>query len=106
MQYYVTASLRLEHLLKCPFITLKDVSFIFSNLARIAQIAIEDDDSEWLQYVASILRCLFSFNFKRLLVEKHLPQLPDHRTPNFGMEFGKYCTTTEWENYVKGPVSL
>ena len=105
LQYYVTAALRLEHMLKCPFLTMKDILFIFSNLARIAQLALEEDDSEWLQYVASILRCLFSFNFPRLKVEEHLPTIPDHRTPDFGLKFGQYCTTPEWKVYKEGTVS-
>lgn len=91
-------------MLKCPFLTMKDVFFIFSNLARIAQLALEEDDTDWLQYVASILRCLFSFNFSRLKVEQHLLNIPDHRTPDFGIKFGHYCTTSEWMTYKEGMV--
>ena len=93
-------------MLKCPFLTMKDVCFIFSNLARIAQMAIEEDDSDWLQYVASILRCLFTFNFSRLKLEEHLSQLPDYRTPDFGIGFAQYCTTAEWKDYMNGAVSM
>lgn len=105
LQYYVTASLRLEHMLKCPFLTMKDIFFIFSNLARIAQLALEDGDSEWLQYVAAILRCLFSLNMQRLKLDQHLQSLPDPRTPDFGTKFGQYCNTSEWKQYMQGTVS-
>ncbi len=105
LQYYVTASLRLEHMLKCPLLTIKDVFFIFSNLARIARLAVEDGDSEWLQYIATILRSLFSANYPQLKVEEHLKNLPDHRTPDFGLKFGIYCTSEEWKNYMEGVVS-
>ena len=105
LQYYVTASLRLEHMLKCPFLTIKDVFFIFSNLARITRLAVEEDDSEWLQYVAAILRCLFSTSYPQLKLDEHLGNLPDHRTPDFGLKFGRYCTSQEWKDYVEGVVS-
>lgn len=84
---------------------MKDIHFIFSNLARVTQTALKENDSEWLQYVASILKCLFSFNYSRLKLDEHLPHLPDHRTPNFGMEFAQYCSKLEWMDYVAGQVS-
>ena len=83
----------------------KDVFFIFSNLARIASMAINEDDSDWLQYVASTLRCLLTNNESRLNLEEDLQHLPDIRTPNFGAEFAKYCTCQEWLDFVGGKVS-
>ena len=104
-QYYVTASLRLEHMLKCPHVSTKNIFFIFSNLARITKTTVQEEDSDWLQYIASVFRSLFSFNFSRLQLENELPHLPDYRKPNFGVEFAAYCTYKEWQDYVRGWVS-
>ncbi len=105
LQYYVIASLRLESILKCPCLGRKDVFFIFSNLARVADIAISRDDNDWLEYVASTLRCLLTSNESHLNLAEDLPNLPDFRIPNFSAEFAKYCQCQEWLNFMSGKAS-
>ena len=103
---YTASSLRLESILKCPHMGRRDVFFIFSNLARIANTAVSKDDPDWLQYVASTIRCLLKNNEARLSLEEDLQQLPDFRTPNFGAEFANYCTCKEWLEFVGGKASI
>ena len=80
--------------------------FIFSNLARITNTAVNKDDPDWLQYIASTIRCLLKNNESRLSLEEDLQQLPDFRTPNFGAEFANYCTCKEWLEFVGGKASI
>jgi len=90
--------------LKCPCLGKRDVFFIFSNLARIAKTAINGDDGDWMQYVASTLRCLLTSNESRLGLDRDLQSLPDFRKPNFVPEFVKYCTCKEWVDFVDDKV--
>ena len=41
MQYYVTASLKLGRLVKCPALRADDVNYILSNLARVLSEAVD-----------------------------------------------------------------
>ena len=42
LQFYVAASLKLEHLVKCPTLMADDVHFILSNLARVLSEAVDN----------------------------------------------------------------
>ena len=45
IQYYVVASLKLEHLVKCPSLPYADIHFILSNLARTLSEALDNGET-------------------------------------------------------------
>ncbi len=104
-QYFVAASLKLEHLMRVPTPT-HDALFILSNLVRIMTEAIESGDDERSEYISSVVKNVFSQHYSRSGLTNELPGMPSPHTPSFSTEFIKYSETKEWLEYSNGVVSV
>ena len=58
------------------------------------------------QYIASVMRSMFTYHTATLDVAKHLPNLPNFQAPSFTSEFTGYSSSEEWHSYKDGMVRV
>ena len=63
------------------------------------------DEVERPQYVASVMRGVFTYHAAALKVASHLPNLPNYQAPSFTSEIVTFSSSEEWHSYKDGVVS-